>query len=266
MKNLTTRIAKTKAIAFLLMTFVLAGSALSQTDTLHLNYYNTSTKLSDSTSKKIDQWVKKITGKHMDISVLAYYNKADFKQFAQERSDELFLVINRKARDLITIQFIGPKKGENYQRSRVDIVYRPTGSLTAEQAKELAEKVKKEEEEKTKQEEKAKKEAEKKEAAEKKALADKQKAAEKEEAKAKKETGKKEPGGEERATDQQDEKAKKEAEKQEEKARKEAEKQAEKEKKEAEKQEAKAKKEAEKKEAAEKAEREKKEKKEKASE
>lgn len=117
-----------RTIAILFITFFFAQSGRSQSDTLHLYYVQTQTTISDSTGKKIDRWVKSLNGKHVDINVVAYYSKLEYKKFAQQRADELFLVLNRKARALITIESIGPKKGENSQRTTVDIIYHLTGT------------------------------------------------------------------------------------------------------------------------------------------
>ncbi|MDI1356153.1 MAG: hypothetical protein PSX36_14635 [bacterium] len=117
-----------RIIALLVFMFVLAKTGRAQSDTLHLYYIQTQSTIQDSTNKKIDNWVKSLNGKHVDIDVVAYYSKLEYKKFAQQRNDELFLVLNRKARALITIGFIGPKKGENSQRTTVDIIYHLTGT------------------------------------------------------------------------------------------------------------------------------------------
>src|SRR5436190_12114400 len=95
---------------------------LSQ-DTLHLNYNQVQTVLADTSVAKIEKWVKKLNGQHVNISVYCYYSKPEFKKYSQQRADELFLELNRKARNLITIDFIGPKKGDNWQRSMADVEY-----------------------------------------------------------------------------------------------------------------------------------------------
>ncbi len=119
---------KKLSILFLAIIALCSLQSFSQTDTLHLYYVGLQTKTADSTEAKITAWAKKLVGKHVDVEVLAYYNESGYKQYAQERSDELFLILNRKARDLITIKTIGPKKGVKSQRSMVDIVYTSVSS------------------------------------------------------------------------------------------------------------------------------------------
>src|SRR5688572_6376986 len=100
MKNSTTVMAHYRAIVFLFISAVFAGPGFSQPDTLHLYYHAVHTKPADSTEARIDKWVKKLNGKPVDIDVVGYYHKPEFKQFAIDRCDELFLVLNRKARAL----------------------------------------------------------------------------------------------------------------------------------------------------------------------
>jgi hypothetical protein len=131
-------------------------------DTLHLYYQTTTTIPHDTTLAKIEKWAKalKAKGQHVDVNIVAYFHKPEFRKYAKERCDEMFLQINRKARDQITIKSNAPQKGEDYQRTTVDIIYWPTGSDPA--AKALAAKKEKEEQEKKEKEaEKAKKDAEK---------------------------------------------------------------------------------------------------------
>lgn len=150
-------------LLFMILFFSLPGLAQ---DTLHLVYHHTQIKPHDSTEAKIDKWVKKLNGQHVDIQVVAYFHKPEFRKFSQERCDELFLVLNRKARALITIESIGPKKGKEFQRTTVDIIYKKSISPAEAAAIAAEEKAKDEEakaeEKKKKQEEKAGKEAEKK--------------------------------------------------------------------------------------------------------
>lgn len=162
MKNKTTLISRAKSGALALLFIFCGHSSFSQTDTLHINYDQVKTIPHDTSLAKIDAWVKKLNGMHVDVTVIAYYSKIEFKKYAQERADEMFLVLNRKARNLITIEFIGPKKGANSQRSRVDIVYKKSVSpeeLAAAAAKEKEEADKKKE---TAASEKAAKEKDKK--------------------------------------------------------------------------------------------------------
>src|SRR3954467_6521444 len=90
------------------------SSGISQTyDTLHLNYHHTATTAHDSTQKKIENWVKKLNKQHVDVRVYAYYHRPEFKKFADDRIEDLFIVLNRKARDLITIKEMTSKKGKD---------------------------------------------------------------------------------------------------------------------------------------------------------
>jgi hypothetical protein len=111
-----------KAIV-LISVMVISSFAYAQRDTLHLNYNHSQTSLGDTSLKKIDKWVAGLKGQKTKIKVHAYYSKADYEKFAQERADELFLILNRKARAVLTIDFIGPKRGKTWQRSMVDIIY-----------------------------------------------------------------------------------------------------------------------------------------------
>src|SRR4051812_31108957 len=97
--------------------------AKAQSDTLHLFYYYSQTKMHDTTVAKIDKWIKSLNGQHVNINVYAYYSKAELKEVAGQRADDLFLLLNRKARSLFTIESSGPKKGKEFQRTVVDIVY-----------------------------------------------------------------------------------------------------------------------------------------------
>src|SRR4051812_48928104 len=71
-------------------------------DTLHLYYNQISVQPHDTTLAKMDKWIKSLNGKHQDIKIVAYYHKFEFKKYAQERVDEMFLTVNRKARSLFT--------------------------------------------------------------------------------------------------------------------------------------------------------------------
>lgn len=113
---------------FLLLIFftVQFNSTLAQTDTLHLDYPGIQTKLPDSLDNKLNEWAKKITltNQKFDIDVVAYYQESSFKKYAQERSSDMFLILNRKAREAINISFVGSKRGKKFQRSRVDVIYK----------------------------------------------------------------------------------------------------------------------------------------------
>ena len=111
----------------LFLLLVVVFPCISQTDTLHLYYQGLQTKTLDSNEAKVGAWAKTFKGKHVDVQVLCYYEKAEYKKYSQERSDEMFIILNRKARDLITITSNAPKKGAKSQRSMVDIVYTSIG-------------------------------------------------------------------------------------------------------------------------------------------
>src|SRR5438046_1102073 len=90
--------AQSRIIPVLFIMITCIARVFSQEGTLHLNYQAIKTEPHDTTLAKIDQWVKKLNGQHVDISVIGYYNKVEFRKYAQQRCDELFLVLNRKAR------------------------------------------------------------------------------------------------------------------------------------------------------------------------
>lgn len=147
----------------LVVAFMAFFSLVRSQDTLHLNYHFTQIQPHDSTQAKIDKWIKGLNGQHVDIKVIAYFNRPEFKKVSQQRCDELFLVLNRKARSLITIEFIGPKSGKEYQRTMVDIIYSPTGGAEKAAAAAAAEKEKQKEAERIEEEKKAAEKAAKKE-------------------------------------------------------------------------------------------------------
>jgi len=82
----------------------------------------------DTTEAKITNWAKMLSGKHMDVEILAYYSQSDFKKYSTERSEDVNLIVLRKARDFVTIKKNEVKKGLKSQRSLVDIIYWPTGT------------------------------------------------------------------------------------------------------------------------------------------
>jgi Protein of unknown function (DUF3575) len=96
---------------------------IAQADTLHLNYHYSQIAPHDSTLAKITNWINALNGRQVNLKLVGYYNTADYKKAASLRLDELFLILNRKARSLITIEELEPKRGKTQQRSRVDIVY-----------------------------------------------------------------------------------------------------------------------------------------------
>ena len=129
----------------ILVTLVFGSSGFAQKyDTLHLNYHHTATTAHDTTQKRIDAWVKKLNKQHVDVKVYAYYHKPEFKKFAEQRIEDMFIVLNRKARDLITIQEMTSKKGKDFQRTMVDIIYTVSGSKADADKAAAEEKAKKE--------------------------------------------------------------------------------------------------------------------------
>lgn len=222
MKNKSAGTLHAKTLLFIaLLSFCFFRGISQKVDTLHLIYHHTQNKAHDTTLKHIDRWIKSLNGTHMDITVVGYYPSTNFKPFAQERVDEMFLILNRKGRELFTFGEFVSKKGKDYQRTTVDIIYTPTGSAAAaaaaEAQKKAAEAAAKEEEKKIKDaakaaenaEEKKKKDAEKAANAEKKAAEEALKAEEKKKKEEEKATSKPEKSNDPKA----DEKAKKEAEK-----------------------------------------------------
>ncbi len=140
-------------------------------DTLHLDFKATQTVPDKVIEDKIVAWGKTLNGKKQDINIVAYYHKGEFKKFAEQRVEEMFLSVNRKVRDLVNIKTQEAQKGENYQRTRVDIIYWAQGSdpKTMADKKKAEEKAAKEAEKKKKEdEEKLAKEAKEKEAKDKK--------------------------------------------------------------------------------------------------
>ena len=158
-----------KTITLALSIFSL-NQAFSQ-DTLHLDFGATQTAPDKAMEDKIVAWGKTLNGKKQDINIIAYYHKGEFKKFAEQRVEEMFLSVNRKVRELVTIKTQEAQKGENYQRTRVDIIYWAEGSdpKTMADKKKAEEKAAKEAEKKKKEEEeKLAKEAKDKEAKDKK--------------------------------------------------------------------------------------------------
>ena len=159
MKSVSKSIKQVKVILVICFVLFSVNDGFSQYDTLHLNYSSTQAKPHDTTVAKIDKWVKSLNGKHIDLNVVAYYHRPEFKKFAVERTNELFLILNRKAMGLFTMQSSGAKKGEDSQRTRVDLIYKY--SLTETEVKEkekeaAAKKEEKKEEKKPKAEPKKK--------------------------------------------------------------------------------------------------------------
>jgi hypothetical protein len=120
-------------LAAMLLTTALSAQ---KHDTLHLYYSNIAVTPHDTTLAKMDKWIKSLNGRHQDIRVVAYYHKFEFKKYAQERLDEMFLTINRKARSLFTITEQVAQKGKDYQRTTVDIIYTPSAGAQSTTSKE----------------------------------------------------------------------------------------------------------------------------------
>jgi hypothetical protein len=177
MKHLSSQVFELKKLA-LFFAIILCITQVKSQDTLHLVYHHTQVEPHDSTMAKIDSWIKNLNGKHVDIQIIGYFHKPEFKKFSQGRVDELFLVLNRKAREQLTFESYGAKKGTDEQRTTVDIIYKTTVTpeeVAAAKAKEEAAVAKAKEEEEAakkaeKEKEKAEKEKEKAEKAEKEAL------------------------------------------------------------------------------------------------
>lgn len=109
---------------FLFCAFIIIGaSAYSQKDTLHIYYMGMQTAILDSNDAKITRWVKSLNGRHVDLEIYTYYDNSDFKKYMNERMENLHMVVNRKARDQISVKFMGPVKGKKSQRSVADVVY-----------------------------------------------------------------------------------------------------------------------------------------------
>lgn len=140
---MTTKTFIGKQIAFALFILIIGvANGFAQKDTLHIFYQGYSTKMLDSNETKIGNWAKSLKGKHVNVDVLCYYYDSEHKKEAAERSEEMFLILNRKARELITINSNAPKKGEKYQRTRVDIVYSfsdGSGTITSDKKTETKE-------------------------------------------------------------------------------------------------------------------------------
>lgn len=144
-----------KLCSILLVLFI--STAVKAQDTLHLDFGNTQVVPDKPMEDKIVAWGKTLNGKKQDIMIVAYYHKGEFKKFAEQRLEEMFLSVNRNVRNLVNIKSQESKKGDDYQRTRVDIIYYPEG----QDAKSVAEK-KKADEKAAKEAEKKKKEEEEK--------------------------------------------------------------------------------------------------------
>jgi hypothetical protein len=126
---------------FSILILLIVSSSLKAQDTLHLDFGNIQVAPDKAMEDKLVAWGKTLNGKKQDIMIVAYYHKNDFKKFADQRVEEMFLSVNRKVRNLVNIKSQESKKGEDFQRTRVDIIYYPEG----QDPKSMAEKKKAEE-------------------------------------------------------------------------------------------------------------------------
>ncbi len=145
--NVCSKLAVILTIGF----FMSLNQVVLAQDTLHIYYQGLQTKILDSNDAKISKWVKSLNGRKVQIEIYSYYEKGEFKKYMTERTDELFMVVNRKARDFITVKFMGAVKGKKSQRSVADLVYTIDGvpssnsNASTTTKKEKKEKVAKEE-------------------------------------------------------------------------------------------------------------------------
>ncbi len=99
-------------------------SMQAQRDTLRLLYQGVKTEVADSNIAKIAQWASKLPkDKKTNINIVAYYDNSDFKKFMVERAENVFLQVNRKARDLVQINSTEAVRGKKNQRYQVDIIF-----------------------------------------------------------------------------------------------------------------------------------------------
>lgn len=95
----------------------------AQKDTLRIYYSGLQTAVTDSSDKKITKWVKNLKGKKVIIEIYTYYDNGDYKKYMQERYDNLYTVVVRKARDQITLVDNGVKKASKSRRTYADIIW-----------------------------------------------------------------------------------------------------------------------------------------------
>ena len=117
---------KTHTYTHLLILFTILASfnnLYSQKDTLHIYYLGLQTKVLDSNEVKIANWAKSLKGRHVDVEIYAYYDNSSYKEYMVERAENLNMIVTRKARDFMTLNFSGPVKGKKTQRLMADIVY-----------------------------------------------------------------------------------------------------------------------------------------------
>ncbi len=162
--NVCSKLAVILTIGF----FMSLNQIVLAQDTLHIYYQGLQTKILDSNDAKISKWVKSLNGRKVQIEIYSYYEKGEFKKYMTERTDELFMVVNRKARDFITVKFMGAVKGKKSQRSVADLVYTIDGVPSSNSnASTISPKKEKDASTKPNKKEKEEKEEEKNEVAEK---------------------------------------------------------------------------------------------------
>lgn len=140
------QLLRMRTIVAAALLFVGISAGFAQPDTLHLYYHHTATTPHDTTLAKMDKWIKSLNGQHQDLRIVGYFHKYEFRKFAQERVDEMFLVVNRKARSLFTIKETVAQRGKDYQRTTVDLIYQRTGGGEKKAAAKAADKPAKKEE------------------------------------------------------------------------------------------------------------------------
>jgi len=118
-------IAAVTPIRFILLlgSIVFVQFTHGQADTIHLYYQLSATQLPDTTETKLANWAKSLNKQQTYVDIIAYYETNELKKVAQERLEEVNLLVIRKARDFTTIGSSKIMKGSKSQRSTVDIIY-----------------------------------------------------------------------------------------------------------------------------------------------
>ncbi len=143
------------------------SSIKAQRDTLRLYYQGVKTEVADSNIAKLAQWASKLPkDRKTNIDIVAYYDNSDFKKFMVERAENVFLQVNRKARDLVQINKTEALRGKKNQRYQVDIIFDTNAPAAQPVAAEPKKEEKKEEPKPVKKETPEKKEEKKEVAAE----------------------------------------------------------------------------------------------------
>lgn len=113
---------------------------VAQRDTLRLFYQGVKTEVADSNIAKLAQWASKLPkDRKTNIDIVAYYDNGDFKKFMVERAENVFLQVNRKARDLVQINKTEAIRGKKNQRYQVDIIFDTNAPAAAPVAQPVAE-------------------------------------------------------------------------------------------------------------------------------